>query len=144
MQGEDGPKDQNQPIRDKQIAQIARELIAGSADPSLPMFICGDLNTQRRDRRGSIQRVRELEAHGRDLRVRNSPEFLVTLDDRRVHNDLANYDTGRVAELDYILLRRAGQAITGSLARCIVAPAGLGRTGRAKRSVLSLRGPSHV
>lgn len=44
----------------------------------------------------------------------NGEEQRVTLDDRRVHNDLANYDTGRVAELDYILLRSAGHSITGN------------------------------
>lgn len=114
LQGEGGPLEENQPIRDKQLAQIARELIAGSADPALPLFICGDLNTQRRDRTDPFVESPSYKKMLATLGAENSEEFLVTLDDRRVHNDLANYDTGRVAELDYILLRSAGHAITGS------------------------------
>ena len=112
LQGEEGPIEQHQAIRDQQISQLA-ELMAGSVDPSLPLFLCGDFNTQRRDRTDPFV---ESPSYKRMLRLfgaENSPEFLVTLDDRRVHNDLAEYDTGRVAELDYILLRRAGHAITG-------------------------------
>lgn len=114
LQGEGGPREQNQPIRDKQLAQLAHELIAGSADPALPLFICGDLNTQRRDRTDPFSESPSYRQMLTRLDAENSEEFLVTLDDRRVHNDLANYDTGRVAELDYILLRRAGHAVTGS------------------------------
>jgi hypothetical protein len=114
LQGEAGPRDENQPIRDKQLTQIARELIATHADPSQPLFICGDLGTQRRDR---IDPFAESPSYGRllsTLAAVNGPEQRVTLDDHRVHNDLANYDTGRVAELDYILLHCAGHAITGT------------------------------
>jgi endonuclease/exonuclease/phosphatase family metal-dependent hydrolase len=114
LQGEEGPREQNQPIRDRQIAQIARELIAGSADLALPLFICGDLNTQRRDRTDPFVESPSYTSMIATFEAENSEEFLVTLDDRRVHNDLADYDTGRVAELDYVLVRRAGHAITGS------------------------------
>lgn len=131
LQGEEGPKEQNQPIRDKQIAQIARELIAGSSDPKLPLFICGDLNTQRRDRTDPFIESPSYKRMLATFEAENSPEFLVTLDDRRVHNDLADYDTGRVAELDYILLRRAGQSITGSWRDLILRQQGWdGPTGR--------------
>jgi endonuclease/exonuclease/phosphatase family metal-dependent hydrolase len=114
LQGEEGPGYVNQPVRDKQIAQIAHDLIAAHADPALPLFICGDFNTERRDRidpfAQSPSYLRMLQLFG----AVNGEEERVTLDDKRVHNDLANYDTGRVAELDYILLRRAGQAIQGT------------------------------
>jgi endonuclease/exonuclease/phosphatase family metal-dependent hydrolase len=114
LQGEEGPRDEHQPIRDKQMAQIARELIAGHADRSQPLFVCGDFGTQRRDR---IDPFAESASYLRMLATFaavNGQEQRVTLDDRRVHNDLANYDTGRVAELDYILLHCAGHAIAGT------------------------------
>lgn len=114
LQGEEGPGYQNQPVRDKQIAQLASELIAAHADPQLPLFICGDFSTERRDR---IDPFAESPSYLRMLQLFgavNGEEQRVTLDDHRVHNDLANYDTGRVAELDYILLRRNGHLLTGS------------------------------
>jgi endonuclease/exonuclease/phosphatase family metal-dependent hydrolase len=114
LQGEEGPGYKNQGIRDKQIDQIAKELIAQHADPALPLFICGDFNTERRDR---IDPFAESPSYLRMLKLFgavNGDQQRVTLDDHRVHNDLANYDTGRIAELDYILLRQAGHAITGT------------------------------
>jgi endonuclease/exonuclease/phosphatase family metal-dependent hydrolase len=114
LQGEEGPGYENQAVRDKQIAQIAEELIATHTDPQLPLFICGDFNTERRDR---VDPFAESPSYLRMLRLFgavNGEEQRVTLDDHRVHNDLANYDTGRVAELDYIFLRRNGHLLTGS------------------------------
>jgi endonuclease/exonuclease/phosphatase family metal-dependent hydrolase len=113
LQGEEGPREQNQAIRDKQIAQLARELVAARTEPMSPLFICGDFNTQRRDRTDPFVESASYKHMLATFEAENSPEYLVTLDDRRAHNDLANYDTGRVAELDYILLHRAGQSIVG-------------------------------
>jgi endonuclease/exonuclease/phosphatase family metal-dependent hydrolase len=114
LQGEEGPRDEHQPIRDKQMDQIARELIAGHVDPAQPLFICGDLGTQRRDRTDPFAESASYARMLKTFAAVNGPEQRVTLDDRRVHNDLASYDTGRVAELDYVLLHCAGHAIAGT------------------------------
>jgi endonuclease/exonuclease/phosphatase family metal-dependent hydrolase len=114
LQGEEGPGYENQPIRDKQITQMATELIARYADPKVPLFVCGDFGTERRDRKDPFAESQSYTRMLSTFRAVNGQEQRVTLDDRRVHNDLANYDTGRVAELDYILLHCAGQPIAGT------------------------------
>jgi endonuclease/exonuclease/phosphatase family metal-dependent hydrolase len=114
LQGENAIDSNHQAIRDKQIAQIANELIAQHADRDLPLFLCGDFNTERRDRKDpfaeSKSYLRMLELFG----AVNGEEQRGTLEDRRAHNDLAEYDSGRVAELDYILLHTAGKPIEGN------------------------------
>jgi endonuclease/exonuclease/phosphatase family metal-dependent hydrolase len=113
MQGESAPGDHNQGIRNKQIAQLASELVTTTSDPNVPLFICGDFNTQRRSHTDPFAESAAYSAMLERLGATNRPDFGETLDDRRVHNDLATDDTGRLAELDYILVRNAGQAITG-------------------------------
>ena len=113
LQGEEGPGYENQPIRDKQMKQIASELIAPHADPTVPLFVCGDFGTERRDRKDPFAESPSYARMLATFHAINGEEQRVTLDDRRVHNDLANYDTGRVAELDYILLHCAGQPVKG-------------------------------
>jgi endonuclease/exonuclease/phosphatase family metal-dependent hydrolase len=113
MQGESGPGDHNQGVRNKQIAQLASELVTTTADPSVPLLICGDFNTQRRDHTDPFAESPAYLAMLDRLGATNRPDFGETLHDRRAQNDLATDDTGRVAELDYILVRDAGHAITG-------------------------------
>jgi hypothetical protein len=49
----------------------------------------------------------------------NGPEERITLDDHRVHNDLANDDSGRQAELDYILVHDPWNRVRGHWDRII-------------------------
>jgi hypothetical protein len=114
LQGEEGPGYENQPIRDRQIAQIATDLVARFADPGVPLFICGDFGTERRDRKDPFAESPSYTRMLATFHAVNGEEERVTLDDRRVHNDLATDDTGRVAELDYILLRAAGLPLQGT------------------------------
>jgi len=114
LQGEEKPGDHNQPTRDKQIAQLAEQLVHKVADPTVPLFLCGDFNTQRQDSKQPTTESKAYLSMLRRLEAVNGPELRVTLDDRRAHNDLANDDTGRQGELDYILLRAPGHVITGA------------------------------
>lgn len=124
LQGEEGPGDENQAIRDKQIAQIAADLIAHSVDPQLPLLVCGDFGTERRDRKDPFAESYSYTRMLATLHAVNGHEQRVTLDDNRAHNDLANYDTGRVAELDYVLLHSAGHPIHGSWQQVVMRHAG--------------------
>lgn len=120
MQGESGPGDHNQGIRNKQIAQLTAQLVQSTAAPDVPLFICGDFNTQRRDRADSVtdrpSYVRMLDY----FNASNGAEHRITLDDRRDHNDLANYDSGRQAELDYIFVRAGDKPVKGHWQREII------------------------
>lgn len=119
LQGESGAGDHNQAVRDRQITQLTRELV-DRTDKHVPLFICGDFNTQRRDRADSVtdrpSYVRMLEYFG----ASNGAEHRITLDDRRDHNDLAGYDSGRQAELDYILVRPGDHIVMGQWERIII------------------------
>lgn len=113
MQGESEPGDHNQGIRDKQIAQLADQLVTTTAAQDVPLFICGDFNTQRRRATDPFDESPAYLAMLKRLGATNGPDFRVTLDDRRAHNDLAADNTGRIAELDYVLVRANGHAVTG-------------------------------
>ena len=112
LQGESGSGNENQAVRNKQIAQLANELVS-KADPTAPLFICGDFNTQRLDSQNapieSPSYLRMLQLFG----AANGPEHRITLDDDRSHNDLALYNEGRQAELDYVLVRPGGARLQG-------------------------------
>jgi endonuclease/exonuclease/phosphatase family metal-dependent hydrolase len=115
LQGESGPNysDDAQRIRNQQVDQIARELL-GPSESKVPWFMCGDFVTPRRDPHDPFAEGAGYKHILSALGVQNGLEARVTLDDSRVHNDLAIDDTGRVAELDYILLRDNLAAVRGS------------------------------
>lgn len=112
LQGESGAGNEHQKIRDKQIAQLASELVSQS-DPKIPLFICGDFNTQRREPSNpaveSPSYLRMLQL----FHAVNGHADRVTLDRRTQENDLAEYNDGRQAELDYILVRPGETALQG-------------------------------
>ena len=104
LQGEEGkrftPEGQN--IRDRQISQLQRELIAPNTQPLVPFVICGDLGTPRLSDDGRF----ETAAYRRMLatfKARNGVEPRITLDDDSHRNDMARDGTRRRNELDYIL-----------------------------------------
>ncbi len=95
----------HQRIRNQQIRQIGREIVDPLKGRGIPFLICGDFCTPRRmDDNPALETpdyLRMLEILG----VVNGSDDRITLDDSTAHNDLATDDTGRIAELDYILLR---------------------------------------
>jgi endonuclease/exonuclease/phosphatase family metal-dependent hydrolase len=120
LQGETAIDSNHQKIRDHQISQISDELIAPHVDPKVPLFLCGDFNTERRDRKDPFAESPSYTRMLALLQAVNGEETRLTLEDKRVHNDLAEYDSGRVAELDYILLRRNGHPISASWERVVM------------------------
>jgi endonuclease/exonuclease/phosphatase family metal-dependent hydrolase len=122
LQGDDVPSYQpkHQAIRDQQMLQIAKELLRPYADAALPLFLCGDLCTPRRDPTDPFSESPAYRQMLAAFGAANGPKERVTLDDRRVHNDLATDDSGRIAELDYILVRQANaRSVAGSWERIV-------------------------
>jgi endonuclease/exonuclease/phosphatase family metal-dependent hydrolase len=112
LQGDDAPyyRPYHQHIRNRQIRQIALELLYPHAKSDAVIFVCGDFSTPR----GSPGYQHLLTTLG----VRNGPGYRVTLDDS-IANDLAGSRTGRARELDYILVRENHLPITGNWERII-------------------------
>ncbi|HEX4353345.1 MAG TPA: endonuclease/exonuclease/phosphatase family protein [Polyangiales bacterium] len=122
LQGDDVPSYQpkHQAIRDQQMLQIAKELLRPHADAALPLFLCGDMCTPRRDPSDPFSESAAYRQMLATFAAANGPEERITLDDQRVHNDLATDDSGRIAELDYILIRQpSGGGVSGSWERVI-------------------------
>jgi endonuclease/exonuclease/phosphatase family metal-dependent hydrolase len=113
LQGESSSEEKSQAVRDKQIAQLAAEMVS-KTDPNLPLFICGDLNIQRSDRQNPAADSPSYLRMLRLLGAVNGPGHRITLDDHSAHNDLAIDNKGREAELDYILLRRGPEPVAGT------------------------------
>lgn len=120
LQGESSIDSNHQAIRDRQISQIGDDLIAPHVATTVPLFLCGDFNTERRDRKDPFADAPSFARMLALFQAVNGEEQRLTLEDKRVHNDLAEYDSGHVAELDYILLRRNGKPITGAWERVVM------------------------
>jgi hypothetical protein len=112
LQGDDGPsyEPKHQVVRNHQMLQIAKELLRPHTDSTLPLFLCGDMCTPRRDPADPFAESDGYRHMLATFAARNGAEERITLDDKRVHNDLATDDSGRVAELDYILVRAGNGA----------------------------------
>jgi endonuclease/exonuclease/phosphatase family metal-dependent hydrolase len=113
MQGESTRDIRNQDIRNRQIAQLAAELVDTTSDPAVPLFICGDFNTARRTDDDPLAESPDYLRMMERLGTTTGRDFRVTLDDNPAHNDLAADRFGRVAELDYVLVRANGHKVTG-------------------------------
>jgi hypothetical protein len=122
LQGESGPTfdADHQKIRNAQIEQIARELVAPVSQSDPTYFFCGDFCTPRRVENSPYSETPDYQRMLQTLGATNGDEDRVTLDDRLSHNDLATDNKGRVAELDYILLRAGrGPPIVGTWERVV-------------------------
>ncbi|HET7787129.1 MAG TPA: endonuclease/exonuclease/phosphatase family protein [Myxococcales bacterium] len=120
LQGDEGTDPKFQRVRNRQLDQIEAELLAPHADPEVPLFIAGDFVTPKwvtLDDPGETDAYRRLL---KVLMVEDGPGRRVTLDDDRTHNQLASDDTGRLAELDYVLVRRNGHEVKGTWERLIL------------------------
>ena len=122
LQGDDGPsyRPDYQLIRNHQMAQIASDLVAPRADRTAPLLVCGDFCTPRQDDDNPFSESEGYRTMLATFGAENGPDSRVTLDDSRVHNDLAIDNSGRAAELDYILLRRNDRAMTAEWSRVVL------------------------
>ena len=117
FQGESGPRFQK--IRNAQIGQIARQLVAPVTEGGVPFLFCGDFNTPRRTQNDPLVETPDYLHMLQTLGATNGHEDRITLDDNLLHNDLATDNKGRVAELDYILLRAGSSFIEGNWERVV-------------------------
>jgi endonuclease/exonuclease/phosphatase family metal-dependent hydrolase len=123
LQGEEGDSytPAHQQIRNRQMVQIRDELLVRYRETGVPVFFCGDFGTPRLDT--SVPR-KETEAYRNMLDTfgapRNRPDSAITLDDNRSANDLADGNSGRRDELDYILVCPNGAALRTEWTRLIL------------------------
>ena len=132
-----------QEIRNAQMDQINDELIKPHADPDVPLILCGDLNTPRYGewRKRDPQNLVEGSEYKRMVELfglENGPEFRITLDASREHNDIADDSTGRTEEFDYVLLHKGKADMSGAWERVILRHPGWAG-GDDKRQDLSYR-----
>lgn len=122
LQGDDsaGFVPEKQRVRDRQVEQIRNELIDPLVPFETPLIVCGDFCTPRFS---STDRTQETSHHQHilsTLGVRNEGPERITLDDRRSHNDLADDDSGRIDELDYIFTHAGDADMTVARERVIL------------------------
>ena len=140
LQGETGSEytEAHQRIREQQLMQIRDELLVRYTQPGLPIFLCGDFNTPRRDPK---EPARDSAAYGAMLRILGNPQNgegdRLTLEDACDRNDLAEENSGRSAELDYILIKPGSSQIDAQHSRLVFLHPGW--DGRTLRQNLSYR-----
>jgi endonuclease/exonuclease/phosphatase family metal-dependent hydrolase len=122
LQGDDGPAfDQaKQDVRDRQVIQIRRELIDPFVPVDTPLIIAGDFCTPRFSEAGGMQESAGFVHIVETLRVHTGEGMRITLDDRRAVNDLADSDSGRQAELDYIFVHAGDALVQGTWERIVL------------------------
>ncbi|HEY2030468.1 MAG TPA: sphingomyelin phosphodiesterase [Myxococcales bacterium] len=121
LQGDEDDAARSREVRKLQIDQIESQLVAAHADPHVPLFVAGDFCLPRWDGAPDSPESAAYRLMLEVLMVRNGPERRITLNDTKCPaselgstcNDLASDGTGRLAELDYILVRPNGHAVEG-------------------------------
>jgi endonuclease/exonuclease/phosphatase family metal-dependent hydrolase len=120
LQGESGHQytESRQQVRNRQIQQIKNDLLSPFARPGVPIIVAGDFVTPRRLSPGmpESEPYQQLLA---TLQVENGTADRITLDDNTSHNDLAEANSGRMAELDYVLFRKGAASTTPTWDRAI-------------------------
>jgi endonuclease/exonuclease/phosphatase family metal-dependent hydrolase len=120
LQGDEGSSARFQRVRRFQLDQIAAELISPYGDPTVPLIIAGDFVTPRWPNGDPTAETPAYRLMLAMLSADNGSARRVTLDDDLAHNDLAADNTGRTAELDYVLVRKNGHAVEGVWERLIL------------------------
>jgi endonuclease/exonuclease/phosphatase family metal-dependent hydrolase len=122
LQGEDDPRftRANEAVRLEQMRQIQSELLARYDRPNVPDVLCGDFDTARHDDANPSQDSHTYQYMLALFSAVNGVDDRVTLDDNRWRNELAADNTGRTAELDYILLRHNGVNVRADWDRLIL------------------------
>ena len=110
LQGEEGPvfTESHQRVRDTQVGQIRDELLTPPPSAGVPIIIAGDFATPRLKAGSITEESQPYKDTLAKLQVRNGSEHRITLNDERTVNTLAESNTGRTDELDYILIRDNG------------------------------------
>ena len=139
LQGEETPyyTESHQRVRDIQVRQIEQKLLTPPPPEGTPIVIAGDFATPRYQS-GSVDSPTA--AYLRTvatLNVSNGSDYRITLDDERSVNTLAESNTGRTDELDYVFLRSNAASISGVWERRIFRHAGW--DGKLNRPDLSYR-----
>lgn len=109
----------HQKVRDAQVQQIADELLSPLPALGMPVIIAGDLATPRYTHGPGSEQTQAYINTLRRLQARNGPEYRITLEDNRIVNTLAEDNTGRTDELDYILVQDNGATVEGQWERRI-------------------------
>jgi endonuclease/exonuclease/phosphatase family metal-dependent hydrolase len=116
LAGEEGAyyTEKAQHTRNAQLQQLAAELLNASPT-NVPVIIAGDFATPRYiggdPVRGATNAYEETLAM---LHAENGPEYRVTMEDNQEVNTLADSNSGRRDELDYVFLRPNGSVISGT------------------------------
>jgi endonuclease/exonuclease/phosphatase family metal-dependent hydrolase len=111
LQGEETPyfTEAHQAVRNAQMRQIRDELITPFVNVDVPLIIAGDLITPRRDENDPARpESASYKAMLDVFAATNGVADRFTLDDEPSHNDMARDKTGRLVELDYILVSDHG------------------------------------
>lgn len=110
LQGEEGPvlTEKNNGVRKNQMEQIAEELLEKNSHPGVPIFICGDFGTPRRDEANPQVNSTNYIEMLKILAAQNDERDRTTLNDNLWRNDLAQDNTYRTSEEDYIFIKPNG------------------------------------
>ena len=109
LEGEEGPEPtpEHEAVREKQMAQIKADLI-DELETNVPIFLCGDFCTPRRDEQNTLRDSASYDYMIKTFGCENGVSDRITLNDNLWRNDLATDDTGRIDEMDYILVKQNG------------------------------------
>jgi endonuclease/exonuclease/phosphatase family metal-dependent hydrolase len=116
LQGDEKDIERSREVRKLQIDQIEADLVAKYADPGVPLFFAGDFCLPRWEGDEGAPESADYRLMLEMLAARNGPGRRITLDDSP-GNDLASDKTGRIAELDYVLVRDNGHPVRGEWRR---------------------------
>ena len=122
LQGDDSPRYEpsHQKIRNRQMDQIKRELVDRYVRPDAVLLLAGDFCTPRQDPNDPFVESSGYRHLVGTFSAINGDAERITLDDNRVRNDMATDNAGRVAELDYVLLRPNGHLVQGEWERHVI------------------------
>lgn len=126
LEGEEGPlfTESHQRVRDAQVQQIRDDLLIPPSPTGTLVIIAGDFATPRTQ---PCSETDDTEAYKRTLatlQAQNGAEQRITLNDNRRINTLAEDNTGRTDELDYILIRDNGANVQTEWERRVFRRAG--------------------
>jgi endonuclease/exonuclease/phosphatase family metal-dependent hydrolase len=122
LQGDDGPdfRPDRQRIREWQMNQIYVELVKPHQQAGVPLFVCGSFATPRYEEKQPGVETEGYRYLMATFGAENGAALRITSDDDVRRNDLAQGNTGRATEEDYILVRRNGCAVTTEWSRLIL------------------------
>lgn len=114
LQGDEDPaKGHNyQDVRNRQLTQLAKELLEPFQRKDVPQIICGDMSTSHFAKNNGTGG--EADGYRAMLHILDVPHphaFSLTWNDSKDANDLARWDSKSRKEMDYIFIRNREKAI---------------------------------